>query len=620
MDLKKSFWIVFKCFWIVSAALFITQPFITQSSSAEIMEFRVSQVFQHLPKITVYLHLNQESGKPIENIEGVKFSAFVDADSAALTSTSKFDADNDGAAYLFLVDVSKSLNAAQFGQIKEALSTWVKAIKEKDKAALMTFGTAVRTVQDFTADKELLIKAVNELALTDMNTQLHLGLARAIELCRRKDADLPGRRAVITLSDGQDDFAGGMTKNEVLNQLKDDPIPIYAIGFAKPPVTQEKESYLKTLGEFARTSGGLYFNSANSGNTINVDNTPLSEIYGKVRQSVLDVWAAQLDCKDCPADGGVHRLQMSMESGSRTITDGQNIRLLPITPAVEETTPVTPAIEESTTESPQEAATPQAEPAQTATPQPEPAQTATPQPEPAQAATPQAEPAQAATPQPEPAQTAKPQPEPAQAATPQAEPAFWQKIPIWAWLAAAILLLAPFILISFFKKKNNALQNQLNSHIQANQPEQMPAIQSTATSLEQPFDSIAQELAASPPEQQSAYFEPTKTATIINNPPAIPIKLTILGGSKPGSYSHNLVDTLIIGRSKHCDIAITDDDQISSRHCELIQRDKGVYLKDLGSTNGTMVNGVPFNGMNYLHNGDLILVGRTELRITYKKG
>ncbi|MGD9731131.1 MAG: FHA domain-containing protein [Desulfamplus sp.] len=585
MDLKKSFWIVFKYFEIVSAALFIAQPFITQSSSAEIMEFRVSQVFQHLPKITVYLHLNGDNGKTVENIEGVKFSAFVDADSAAVTSTSKFDADNDGAAYLFLVDVSKSLNAAQFGQIKEALLNWVNSIKPTDRAALMTFGTTVRTVQDFTADKQLLTKAVNELALTDMDTQLHLGLARAIELGRRKDADLPGRRAIITLSDGQDDFAGGMTKNEVLNQLKDDPIPIYAIGFAKPPVTQEKESYLKTLGEFARTSGGLYFNSANSGNTINIDNTPLSEIYGKVRQSVLDVWAAQLDCKDCPADGGVHRLQMSMESGSRTITDGQNIRLLPTVPAVEETTPVTPAIEESTTESPQEAATPQAEPAQAATPQPEPAHTATPQPEPA-----------------------------------QPQPSFWEKIPIWWWAAAGGILFALVIIGVSARKRRELLQAQLNSQIQANQPKQMPAIHPTASSLEQPVDWIAQELAASPPEQQPVYFEPTKTSTIINTPPAIPIKLTIVGGSKPGSYSHNLVDTLIIGRSKHCDIAITDDDQISSRHCELVQRDKGVYVKDLGSTNGTMVNGVPFNGMNYLQNGDLILVGRTELRITYKKG
>ncbi|MBF0112609.1 MAG: VWA domain-containing protein [Desulfamplus sp.] len=563
MDLKR-------CFWIVLAIFFIAQ-----SCFAEVMEFRVSQVFQQLPKIDVYLHLTQESGQPIENIEGVKFSAFVDADSVAITSTNKFDADSGGVAYLFLVDVSKSLNAAQFREIKEALSNWVNSIKATDRAGLMTFGTTVRTVQDFTADKELLTKAVNGLALTDMDTQLHLGLARAIELSRRKDADLPGRRAIITLSDGQDDFVGGMTKNEVLNQLKDDPIPIYAIGFVKQPVTQAKESYLKTLGEFARTSGGLYFNAGNF--------SALSEIYKKVRQSTLDVWVAQLDCKDCPADGTVHRLQMSMESGSRTITDGQNIRLLPIAPAVDETTPVTPLVEETATEETQ------SEQTQVETTEPEPAS--------AQAVIQESESPEATTQGQE-----SPQP-----LTPESELPFWEKIPSWAWLVAVILLFGLFMLILFFKKKSKALQNQLNLQTQSNPKEQIERVEPEKDELdEQP--------------EPAPSFETTKRATIINSPPAIQIKLTIVGGSNSKAYSHNLVESLTIGRSKLCDIAITDDDQISSRHCQLIQRDKGVYLKELGATNGTMVNGVHFNGMNYLQNGDLILVGRTELRITYKKG
>lgn len=122
-----------------------------------------------------------------------------------------------------------------------------------------------------------------------MDTQLHLGIARAIELCRRKCWSAR-RRAIITLSDGQDDFAGGMTKNEVLNQLKDDQFRFMPLVLSNA-YNSGKESYLKTLGEFAQTSGGLYFNSANSGNsgnTINVDNTPLSEIYDKVRQSIID--------------------------------------------------------------------------------------------------------------------------------------------------------------------------------------------------------------------------------------------------------------------------------------------------------------------------------------------
>ena len=48
---------------------------------------------------------------------------------------------------------------------------------------------------------------------------------------------------------------------------------------------------------------------------------------------------------------------------------------------------------------------------------------------------------------------------------------------------------------------------------------------------------------------------------------------------------------------------------------------KGILvIKDLNSTNGTLINGVPIHPLHYLQDGDQILIGRTELRLNGLEG
>jgi DNA-binding winged helix-turn-helix (wHTH) protein len=63
----------------------------------------------------------------------------------------------------------------------------------------------------------------------------------------------------------------------------------------------------------------------------------------------------------------------------------------------------------------------------------------------------------------------------------------------------------------------------------------------------------------------------------------------------------------VIGRDKTCDIII-DDRQVSRRHARLRQVDGGFELEDLGSKNGTHVNGAPLTEPLRLQDGDLIQV------------
>ena len=71
---------------------------------------------------------------------------------------------------------------------------------------------------------------------------------------------------------------------------------------------------------------------------------------------------------------------------------------------------------------------------------------------------------------------------------------------------------------------------------------------------------------------------------------------------------------LTIGRGHQNDIAIVTDEYASARHARFEPRQDGVWVQDLGSTNGTYLNGTRLDGPRRLARGDIVRVGETDLR------
>jgi uncharacterized RDD family membrane protein YckC len=67
-------------------------------------------------------------------------------------------------------------------------------------------------------------------------------------------------------------------------------------------------------------------------------------------------------------------------------------------------------------------------------------------------------------------------------------------------------------------------------------------------------------------------------------------------------------DKLVIGRSRSCDIRLRED-TVSRLHAALVWRDGALVLEDLGSSNGTFVNGEPVLGPRTVAAGDEIRFG-----------
>jgi hypothetical protein len=74
-----------------------------------------------------------------------------------------------------------------------------------------------------------------------------------------------------------------------------------------------------------------------------------------------------------------------------------------------------------------------------------------------------------------------------------------------------------------------------------------------------------------------------------------------------------LITTLKVGRARDNDLQMAHDGEISRHHCIFERREAGVYVKDLGAMNGTLVDGERVNERR-LFGGEAVVIGETALR------
>jgi predicted component of type VI protein secretion system len=85
-------------------------------------------------------------------------------------------------------------------------------------------------------------------------------------------------------------------------------------------------------------------------------------------------------------------------------------------------------------------------------------------------------------------------------------------------------------------------------------------------------------------------------------------KLLVIRGEPRGKYLVFPVGEFMIGRGSECHIR-PNSDWVSRQHCLLRITRSTAHLRDLGSTNGTLLNGVRVVGESRLCDGDKLQVG-----------
>ncbi|MBK8639970.1 MAG: FHA domain-containing protein [Chromatiaceae bacterium] len=520
---------------------------------------RITQALARGTEVTAYVAVRDEAGAPVAAEALGQARATLGTQVAEVAAATPFAATGEGVLYILLVDLSRSLDAAQFERIRQALRDWIAALGDSDRAAILTFGNQVHTLVAPTADRAALTAALDGLKPTDDRTALHQALAQGLTLGRQQGADLPSRRALVILSDGRDDAPGGMTAEEVEMQMAEGAVPIYAMGFSRIRERAAREAGLAALGRLARRSGGLFID-ASAGDP--------GPAFAAMRERIRAVERLEVRCPTCVADGNRYRLQIALTQEGRTLSDGVDVRLYP--PVAATPSPATPGDSD-----------------------PPPATNVRPEGDPADGREPPTEETPATT-----ASPAETPPDPP-ASPPATEPALGASlaglIAWWPWLLGAVgLTLGLVLLLLGLRRQGRGAESTPPVLVPEAQP--LPA-----TSIDFP-----------PPPPPG----PVTTTRRPAAPAGPTLTLVHMKGRRRGEVARLvLAPDGVIGRNGACALALVGDEEVSARHARLFIQDRRLLLEDLGSTNGTWLNGVRLLAPTPLHEGDLLRIGQTELRL-----
>ncbi len=155
--------------------------------------------------------------------------------------------------------------------------------------------------------------------------------------------------------------------------------------------------------------------------------------------------------------------------------------------------------------------------------------------------------------------------------------------------------------------------------------EELPADEETAIEEEPEEEATAEEIAdeevAAEPEEDD--IEDIAPEAVVDDVPEdiVPepevehkVRITLTGMNNADVKIAEFASVATVGRRGTNDIMISDN-AVSGSHCAFTYEDGVVYLKDCGSTNGTLLNGELIE-MEEVHAGDIIVLGKHQYRLS----
>ncbi len=550
------------------------------AGAAGLQHFAVRQVQQldiGTPSVRAYLDLFDSEGQPIADLPPESLSATLGQWPATLTGLEPFDSARQGVAYVFLVDISKSLSSELFRQMVASLEEWIGDLAPLDRAAIVAFGDSSVLVADFTADPQVLQSALRSLGPTDNQTVLHQALIDALELSRRLDPELPGRRAIVIFSDGKDE-GSSLVAEDVLNRLREDPAPIYALGYSRLRDPAERQTFLNLLDRFASQSGGASFE---------VQQTRFADAYTAIRGSIGGVWVADFTCDRCQPDSTVQRLQVQVDLDGKVLADGGPVRLLPvIQTAAADPTGTGPNTDSDTT-------------------------------------------------------TAEGQKSPVSTPAGQTN-AFsvgsWPLGSLSLWLligSAALLVFSAFVYRRSLANKRRAeaavrLVAEHGMHSQSPLDPELPPPGSAvhlpgpvpSSMPSPPMPSALRTEAPSEPDQQSVTDQVQKMTDSgrLRAPAASKaVRLVVVRGSRQGKqYTVMVKGTAVVGQRSDSDCVLVDEPGVDAQQFELYFDGINLFIRNLSEIHPTLINGQTISGRLEIHSDTLVGTERAILKVVFE--
>jgi VWFA-related protein len=186
-----------------------------------------------------------EAGKPVKNLSHNNFELVVSGEKIDNFNVQPTSVSDEPLSIILGVDVSGSMRGKPFEETQKAISIFLDQLEKEDFVSLLSFGTKVGFVTDFTRDRYALRSQVEILRSVDNWTHLYDATYETI----KKGKNAPTTRAtVILLTDGRDEGSERQRK-DAIDMASIASIPVFTIGIGKNLDSE-------FLQEIARVSGG----------------------------------------------------------------------------------------------------------------------------------------------------------------------------------------------------------------------------------------------------------------------------------------------------------------------------------------------------------------------------
>lgn len=248
------------------AALMLCQT--VHATGEDVSSITLNQVRQKGSDLTMYVNLYDGAGFPVVGTYSPEqFVVSVDGVGASVDSVLSYDPSVQGIHYVFVVDISLSMTAAMMKNVRTALNAYVDKMGPNDTVTVISFGEQVTELLSESADKETIKDTISGIVPAQYWTALYESVIRAAKVASG------GRSAVIVITDGKNVLPDGRTsptKEDIMAQLQSAQVPLYCIG-----LNDNNGVNRNSLIELANATGGAEFDGPAS----NIGDS-LEEIYG----------------------------------------------------------------------------------------------------------------------------------------------------------------------------------------------------------------------------------------------------------------------------------------------------------------------------------------------------
>jgi VWFA-related protein len=293
MRTHLRFWRAFITIGVASVCLAVALPAYADAITVVVQRVDTSQ----FPTVTAYVSVSNSSGAPLTGLDGSALVVQEDGKPVDLLNVDAL-ADQDPMAVAIVIDVSGEM-AQTLPPVKAAADSLIDTLGPSDRGIVVTFGSRVTLVQDYTNDKSALKSAVDSLAAGG-NRVVYDSLAQT---ARRQGAQSEHRKPIILLTNGAD-TASAEGLDAATQAAATAGSPVYTIGFG-PNVTRDSLTRMSSS-----TAGRSVFLS----NPADLQPTYLA-IADQIRREYVVRYASKL-----PMDGGSHGLAIQVTTGGQSVT------------------------------------------------------------------------------------------------------------------------------------------------------------------------------------------------------------------------------------------------------------------------------------------------------------